>query len=182
MTQMTNTQREAIREAHAYRIERPNGQRDGHVRTASGARNRMITRMIQARVLDESGRVTLAGLTAAGVLDAIHGEALREQAVRESMEAEANQQTPAYRWFVAAVRQGKSYRAALDILHAEALAEVPTVSRADPYADPYAEREASAPFNINVLRGLLHGSPLDDEVRAAGLGALDRIERALRSA
>jgi hypothetical protein len=49
-------------------------------------------------------------------------------------------------------------------------------------ADPYAEREASVPFNVNVLRGLLHGTALDEDVRAAGLGALDRIERALRSA
>lgn len=117
MTQMTKAQRNAILEAHNYRVEHPNHLRDGHVRAQSGARNQMIMRMIQARLLDEAGRVTLSALRAAGVnIDAIHAEA-------EMVDAAAEQASPRGRRFHAAVLQGKSYRAALDLLHDEASAE-----------------------------------------------------------
>jgi hypothetical protein len=135
---ITKAQRNAILEAHGYRVNHPNGQRDGHVATKSGARNQMILRMICARLLDTAGRVTRAALVAAGVdLDAIHTEALKEDsrrdyaaAVDEMREQAAAQATPAYRHFLAALRRaqydgylGVAYRAALDVLHAEALAD-----------------------------------------------------------
>jgi hypothetical protein len=73
---MTKAQRNAILEAHGYRVNHPNGIRDGHI---DAGRNRtrypMIKRMIANGHLDAAGRVILAGLTAAGVMDAIEAEA-----------------------------------------------------------------------------------------------------------
>lgn len=74
--------------------------------------------------------------------------ALAEQAQREMDEAAAEQATPRYRHFSEAVRQGGSYRAALDILHAEAASDddvisygayVDGLSLAERDADYYAE-------------------------------------------
>jgi hypothetical protein len=56
--------------------------------------------------------------------DQAHTEALAEHAQWEINQAVANQATPRYRTFTSAVRAGGSYRAGLDILHAEALAEL----------------------------------------------------------
>src|SRR5258705_7508911 len=62
-----------------------------------------------------TGHVTDAGLIAAGVdMDAIHAEALYEQALREMDDAAEEQATSRYRHFAAAVRQGGSYRGGLD--------------------------------------------------------------------
>lgn len=81
-----------------------------------------VTRHPSGRI--KEAVITRAALIAAGVdMDAAHGEALREDAVREADAASAHQLHPSHRRFNAAVIEGKSYRAALDILHAEALAE-----------------------------------------------------------
>lgn len=58
-----------------------------------------------------------------GAVVLLDQEALAAQAQREIDEKEAVQATPAYHRFQAAVFQGKSYQAALDILHAEAAAD-----------------------------------------------------------
>ena len=58
-------------------------------------------------------------------MDAMHAEALSMNAAREMAIAADVQAGPGYARFVKAVFQGKSYRAAIDILHDEALSEVP---------------------------------------------------------
>lgn len=78
-------------------------------------------------IADERRRLSVSGfrnvdlMALNNVMDAIHGEAIRENNVRDA--ASAEQLHPSYKLFNRAVREGKSYRAAMDILHAEALAE-----------------------------------------------------------
>lgn len=80
--------------------------------------------------------VTAAGLIAAGFdMDAIHAEAIKANEAFDRIaakcaaamvaigEAQREQDSPRGRRFNAAVIEGKSYRAALDILHTEAIAE-----------------------------------------------------------
>lgn len=128
MTQMSKAQRTAVLEAHTYRVANPNGLRDGHVDARGGkgrtARWRMIEAMMTAGHLDRAGRITRAGLVAAGVdMDALHAEASYEYSLWEMEQSAAEEATPAYRHFVKAVQLGGDYRAAMDVLHAEALVE-----------------------------------------------------------
>lgn len=124
---MTKAQRNAILEAHDYRVNYPNGRRDGHIATRSGARNHMIMRMITARLLDLEGRVTLTALRAAGVdIDALHAEALVENLGRKCLVDGAD--SPRGRVFLAAILAPgpdsvTTYRNALDVLHVESLDE-----------------------------------------------------------
>lgn len=117
MTQMSKAQRTAVLEAHNY-------SGDPRYRgIVTACHNPTLNVLRREGWMNSEYRITTAGLRAAGALDAIHTEALDEQARRE-MEAAADEQaTPRYRHFLAAVIEGKSYRAALDILHAEAINE-----------------------------------------------------------
>lgn len=118
MAKMSRTQRAAILEAHTSGASAL-GTFSQFVRVAS------IRAMARSGwALGHStftGCVTTAGLIAAGVdMGAIEDEALAEHKMRE---AAAERATPAYRRLRAAVIEGKSYRAALDILHREAILE-----------------------------------------------------------
>lgn len=143
MTQMSKTQRTAILEAHAYRGD---WRYRGIVLICHNSTLNVLRR---EGWMNGEYHITTAGLIAAGAdMDAIHGEALEMnepwtnrlsaegrqairnaahaealdmQARREMDEAEAFRATPQSKHFHAAVIEGKGYRAALDILHAEAL-------------------------------------------------------------
>lgn len=135
MTKMSKTQRIAILDFH-------NGvTAKGHTMLADARTIRVLVRegwaALGSNVTPSVARlhkvrvayVTTPGLVAAGIdMDVIHAQALRMNerltvARREIAEAADEQATPRYRRFAAATLEGKSYRAALDILHVEALAD-----------------------------------------------------------
>ncbi len=142
MTKMSKTQRTAIIDFHNGVTGKGHTMIVPSYRTADA-----MIRNGWARGTGHGRRalnVTTAGLIAAGVdMDAIHAkaieandafdrtnakyaQAMREvaEAQREMGEAAAHRATPAHRYFMKAVYATKGgYRAALDYLHAEALAE-----------------------------------------------------------
>lgn len=152
MTKMTQAQRKAALEAHTS-TGVPRGMFSLFVRTATF--RAMVRNGWAQGVSVFGGNVTTAGLLAAGVdMDAIHGEALYEESVRELDRAALEQASPRARHFNAAVREGKSYRAAIDLLHGEALAEYREVTRAARQAD-------SAAYQRSLAEGVQCGCTLN---------------------
>lgn len=170
MTKMTKAQRTAILRAHN------NGGTEAAGTAIYWSRGRVRVPRRTADVLAREGwvsgdaLVTTAGLIAAGVdMDAIHGEAIRENNVRDADAASAERLHPSYKLFNRAVREGKSYRAALDILHAEALIE----------NGPWTNRLSVE--GRQAVRDAIHGEALVEDflrrpsmVRAQEIGAAER--------